>query len=234
MHRARNQIIQIRSTSPATPRNLPLHRLCRCAASAHEFPAPANPFPCRSLPKSAPSNPPVPRGPPFRTRAASPPSARSSGQTVLRSSNVAAGRHFLFQAWPASAELPRAAAVPPTRTPSPDNPLRQAAALQLPSSPCPAPRPLAPALRFPVRASSAETIVHPVPAARRPAAPGRAARGQAPLAPPRPNPPPQSDTWPPAPASARTSPRVRHPRSEWSSSFAFPYLVTSLFLPSAA
>src|SRR5260370_10127484 len=45
--------------------------------------------------------------------------------------------------------------------------LRQAAALPLPSSPCQAPKPSAPALRFPARASTAETIARPVPAGKR-------------------------------------------------------------------
>src|ERR1700686_2117271 len=229
MRRARNRIIPTRSASPAAPRNSPQHRLCRFAASAHESPAPTNPFPCRSLPKSAPSNPLAPRGPPFRTLAASPPSVRSFGRIALRSSNAASGRHFLFQVWRASAELPRAGAALPVRNLSPSSRRRQAAAPRLPFSPCPAPKPSALALRFPVRASSAETIGRPVPEARRPAALGPVARGEALLAPLRPNPPPRSGIWLPAPSAARILPPVRHPQSKWSSSF-FPYIHASLLL----
>src|SRR6266851_2204675 len=225
MRRARNRTVPTRSAFPAARRNSPPRMLCRCVASAHESPAPANPFPCRSLPKSAPSNPPAPRGRPFQTRAASPLSARSSGRIVLRSSNAAAGRHFLFPAWPASTKLPRAAATLPIRIPSPDNPPRQAAALRLPFSPCPAPKPSAPALRFPARASSAETIARPGPAARRPAAPGPVARGKELRAPLRQTPPPRSDTWPPAPCAARILLLAHHPQSRWCSSFSFPYFL---------
>src|SRR6202171_203634 len=227
MRRVRNRIIPTRSASPAAPRNSPQRRLCHFAASAHESLAPANPFPCRSLPKLAPSNPPAPRGPPSRKRAASLPSGRSSGRIALRSSNAASGRHFLFQVWPATSELPRAGAALPVRNLSPSSRRRQAAGLRLPFSPCPAPRPSAPALRFPDRASSAETIARPVPAARRPAAPSPVACWQALLAPLRPNPPPRSDIWLPAPSAARILPPVRHPQSRWSLSF-FPYIHASL------
>src|ERR1700687_5143173 len=229
MRRVRTRIIPTRSASPAAPRNSPQRRLCRCAASAHESLAPANPFPCRSLPKSAPSNPPAPRGPPSRKHGASPRNGRSSGRIALPSSNAAAGRHSLFQVWPASAKLPRAGAALPARNLSPSSPQRQAAAPRLPFSPCPVPKPSALALRFPVRASSAETIGRPVPEARRPAALGPVARGEALLAPLRPNPPPRSGIWLPAPSAARILPPVLHPQSKWSSSF-FPYIHASLLL----
>src|SRR6266851_3709916 len=99
-----------------------------------------------------------------------------------------------------------------------DNPPRRLAAPRPPFSPCPALRLSAPALRFPARASSAKTRVHPAPAARRPAAPGPAVREKALLAPLPPSPPPRSGISPPALFAARISPRVRHLRSIWSSS----------------
>src|SRR6202030_4044977 len=112
-----------------------------------------------------------------RTRAASPPSGRSFGRIALRSSSAAAASHFLFQVSLASAGSPPAGAALPTRTPSPSSPQRQAAALRRPSLPCPAPKPLAPALRFPVRASSAETKARPVRATLHLTTPGPVARG---------------------------------------------------------
>src|SRR2546430_16176010 len=73
-------------------------------------------------------------------------------------------------------------------------------------------------------------ISRPGPATLHPTTPGPVARGPVLLAPLRPNPPPRSGTWPPALSAARILPRVRHPRSKWSSSFSFPYFVTSLLL----
>src|SRR6266567_8708720 len=234
MHHARSQIIPTRSAFPGGLRNSPQHTLCRCAAIARESPGPANLFLRRSLLESALSNPSWLRGPPFRKRGAFPPSARSSGQIVLRSSSAAAARHSLFQAWPPSIKSRRAGVILPARILSPGNPPRQAAALRPPFSPCPAPKPSAPALRFPGRASSAKTIGRPAPAAPRRVAPGRAVREAALPVPLPPNPPPRSGTLPPVLFVARISPRVRRRRSEWFSSFVFPCSLTFLLLPSAA
>src|SRR5260370_14443079 len=221
MRRARNQTVPTRSAFPATPRNSPPRKLFHCVASASESPAPASIFACRCRLKSAPSSPWVPRGRPSRRHGASPPRVQSSGQIVLRSSNAAAAHHFPFQEWPASADSPRAAATLPVRILSPSSPPRQAATLRPRSSPCPAPKPSAPALRFPARASTSRMTNRPGPAAPRPAAPDPVAREEAPLAPPRPIPLPQSGTWPPALFAARISPLVRHPRSKWPSSRFF-------------
>src|SRR6266403_539965 len=122
-----------------------------------------------------------------------------------------------------------AAAIPPIRILLPNNPPPQVAALPPPSWPCPAPKPSAPESRFPVRASTAETTVHPDPAAPRPAAPDPAAPVPAPRWPLPQNPPPRFDISLPAPAAARILPPARRLRSEWSSS-CFPYFVTSLLL----
>src|SRR5207237_7239378 len=94
-----------------------------------------------------------------------------------------------------------------------------------PFSSGPAPRPSAPALRFPVRASSAETKARPGQVTLHPTTPDPVARGKAPLVPLRRNLPRRCDTWPPALSAARISLPARHLRSRWSSSFSFPYLV---------
>src|SRR5713226_8028196 len=122
---------------------------------------------------------------------------------------------------PASTDLPRAGAALPARSPSPSSPLRQAAALRLLFSPCPAPTPSAPALRSPARASTSRKTNRPGPAAPRPAPPGPAAREEALPAPLQLNPPLRSDTSLRAHAAVRISPRVRHPRSKLSSSRFF-------------
>src|SRR6266446_2668397 len=241
MLRVRSRTIPIRSASPEAPRNSRPRTPFPLAANAHESPAPANPFLFRSLLGSIPWNPSAPRGPPSRTSGAFPPSVRSFAQTALRSSIAAATSHFPFPASPASKDSPPAAAIPPIRILLPNNPPPQVAALPPPSRPCPAPKPSAPESRFPVRASTAETTVHPDPAAPRPAAPDPAAPVPAPRWPLPPNPPPRFDISLPAPAAARILPPARRLRSEWSSS-CFPYFVTSLlryfitslFLPPAA
>ena len=81
-------------------------------------------------------------------------------------------------------------------------------------------------LRFPARASTAETTAHPRPAAPRPAAPGPAAHAATPRAPPPPNPPPRSDISLPAPAAVRIAPPARHPQSNRLHSF--PYFLTCI------
>src|SRR6266850_1234409 len=219
MLRVRSRTIPIRSASPEAPRNSRPRTPFPLAANAHESPAPANPFLFRSLLGSIPWNPSAPRGPPSRTSGAFPPSVRSFAQTALRSSIAAATSHFPFPASPASKDSPPAAVIPPIRILLPNNPPPQVAALPPPSWPCPAPKPSAPESRFPVRASTAETTVHPDPAA--------------PVAAPRwplpPNPPPRFDISLPAPAAARILSPARRLRSEWSSS-CFPYFVTSLLL----
>src|SRR5882724_5843858 len=229
MLRVRSRTIPIRSASPAGPRNSRPRTLFPLAANAHESPAPANPFLSRSRQGSISWNPSAPRGPPFRKSAAFPRSARSSAQTALRSSTAAARYHFPFPASPASRDSLPAAATPPIRIPSPDNPPHQVAALPPPSWPCPAPKPSAPESRFPARASTAETTVHPALATPRPAASDPAAPVAAPQWPLPPNPPPRFDISLPAPAAARILSPARRLRSEWSSS-CFPYFVTSLLL----
>src|SRR6267142_782809 len=235
MLRVRSRTIPIRSASPGAPRNSRPRTLFPLAANAHESPAPANPFLFRSRQGSISWNPSAPRGPPFRKSAAFPPSARSFAQTALRSLTGAARYHFLFPALPASRDSLPAAATPPIRIPSPDNPPHQVAALPPPSWPCPAPKPSAPESRFPARASTAETTVHPAPAAPRPATPDPVAPAPKPRSPLPPNPLPRFDISLPAPAAARISPPARRLRSEWSS-FYFPYFLTSLhhyfFVPS--
>src|SRR5206468_2212854 len=158
------------------------------------------------------------------------PSVRSFARTALPWSNGAAAHHSLFPGSPASANSLRAGAAPPARILSPGNPPHQAPALRPPFSPCPAPKLSALELRSPARASSAETKVHPARATLHPAAPGPAVREEALLAPLRQNPLPRSDTWLPAPFAARISRQVRHPRSKWSSSFAFPACLFSRLL----
>src|SRR6267142_1532606 len=139
MLRVRSRTVPIRSASPGAPRNSRPRTLFPLAANAHESPAPANPFLFRSRQGSISWNPSAPRGPPFRKSAAFPPSARSFAQTALRSLTGAARYHFLFPALPASRDSLPAAATPPIRIPSPDNPPHQVAALPPPSWPCPAP-----------------------------------------------------------------------------------------------
>src|SRR2546421_5394072 len=141
---------------------------------------------------------------------------------------AAAAHHFLFPGSPVSENSLPAGAAPPTQTLSPNNPPPQPAGLRPPFSQCPAPKPSAPAPRFPARASTAKMRAHPAPATRRPAAPGPAVREATPLAPLPPTPPPQFDTSPPAPFAGRISPWVRRLRSESSSWFRF--LTSSLLL----
>ena len=130
---------------------------------------------------------------------------QSSAQTDLPWPCAAATLRFPFRGSRTSANWQRADATLPTQILSPDSPLRQAAMPLPPFSPCPARRPSAPALRFPVRASSAETKARPGQATLHPTTPDPVARGEAPLVPLRPNLPRRCDTWPPALSATRIS-----------------------------
>src|SRR5579859_136083 len=234
MPRARIQTTPIRSAFPAAPRNSQPQKPFARAATARESPAPSNLFPFRSRQESARSNPPQRRGLPFRTRAAFPPCGQSSVRIVPPSPSAVATNHFLFRASPASTSSPRVAVVLPIRIPSPNNPPRRVAKPPPRSSPYPAPKPSAPALRFPARASRAEIPVRSARATPRPAAQDQASPYSKPPAPLPPNLLPRSGISLRAPAAIRTSPPAHHRQSISFSCFSLLLYSATSSLPSTA
>src|SRR5580704_2453939 len=141
MPRAHNQTAPTQSTSLEALRNSQPPMPFRSAATAHESPAPANPFPSHFPQESAPWNPSEPLGRLVRKPFSTPPNARSSAQNALRWQPSAAGFHFPAPARQVSADSPRVGAALPVRIPSPGNPPRPTVKPRPPFSPYPAPKP---------------------------------------------------------------------------------------------
>src|SRR5215469_5679960 len=215
----RSRTVRTRSASPAMPHNSPQHMVFQHVAIAREFRAPASPSPSRFRPESTPSNPSAPRGRPFRRRASFPLSAQSSAQTAPLWPCAGATRHSLFPVSPASASWPHAAAVRPIQIPSQGSLPRQAATLAPLFLRCPAPTPSILAPRFPARASTLRTTIHPVLAKPHPAALSLAARAAVLRAQLRPNLLLQSGILLPKPGASRIAPQAHHPQSVSSSCF---------------